>query len=83
MLALFLLVELLFQPVPYRELRYVVGQTDFYTCGPAAVATLPTYYYGIPTTEAEALELAEGFMRAQGLCGAHETLHQYVTRACC
>jgi hypothetical protein len=23
MLALFLLVELLFQPVPYRELRYV------------------------------------------------------------
>jgi len=57
------------QLVSYRELRYewVVGQTDWYTCGPAAVATLLTYYYGIPTTEAEALELAEGFMRAQGL----------------
>jgi len=31
------------------------------------VATLLTYYYGIPTTEAEALELAEGFMRGMGL----------------
>jgi predicted double-glycine peptidase len=69
MIEVLLLVELLFQPVPYRELRYieVVGQTDFYTCGPAAVATLLTYYYSIPTTEAEALELAEGFMRAQDL----------------
>ena len=66
-MELLLLVELLFQP--HRDLRYVevVGQTDWYTCGPAAVATLLTYYYGIPTTEAEALELAEGFMRAQGL----------------
>ena len=54
---------------PYRELRYegVTGQTDWYTCGPAAVATLLTYYYDIPTTEAEALELAEGFMREMGL----------------
>jgi len=62
----FLLAELLFQPVSYRDLRYVkvVGQTDFYTCGLAAGATLLTYYYGIPTTEGEALELAEGFMRA-------------------
>jgi len=69
LVELLLALELLFQPVPYWELRYteVVGQTDFYTCGPAAVATLLTYYYGIPTTEAEALELAEGFMRAQGL----------------
>jgi len=65
---LLLLVELLFQPAPYRDLRYewVVGQADWYTCGPAAVATLLTYYYGIATTEAEALELAEGFMIAAG-----------------
>jgi len=63
------LVEPLFQLAPYRDLRYaeIVRQTDWYTCGPAAVATLLTYYYNIPTTEAEALELAEGFMRAQGL----------------
>ena len=69
MIEFLLLAELLFQPVPYRDLRYerVVWQADWYTCGPAAVATLLTYYYGIPTTEAEALELAEGFMRAQGL----------------
>ena len=53
----------------YRKLRYegVIGQPDWYSCGPAAVATLLTYYYGIPTAEAEALELAEGFMRETGL----------------
>jgi len=52
----------------YRTLRCeeVVGQADWYTCGPAAVATLLTYYYDIPTTEAEALELAKGFMIAAG-----------------
>ncbi|MBC7220028.1 peptidase C39, partial [Candidatus Bipolaricaulota bacterium] len=67
-MELLLLVELLFQPLPYRDLRYewVVGQADWYTCGPAAVATLLTHYYGIATTEAEALELAEGFMVAAG-----------------
>ncbi|MEM4919229.1 MAG: cysteine peptidase family C39 domain-containing protein [Thermofilaceae archaeon] len=61
-------MELLFQTLPYRDLWYtgVVGQTDWYTCGAAAVATLLTHYYGIPTTEAEALELAEGFMAATG-----------------
>ncbi len=65
---LFLLLELLFQPVPYRELRYewVVGQTDWYTCRPAAVATLLTYY-GIPATEEDVLNLAEDFMREMGL----------------
>lgn len=65
---LLLLLELLFQPVPHRNLRYewVVGQADWYTCGPAAVATLLTHYYDIATTEAEALELAEGFMVAAG-----------------
>lgn len=68
MLELLLLAELLFQPLPHRDLRYaeVVGQADWYTCGAAAVATLLTHYYGIPTTEAEALELAEGFMAATG-----------------
>ena len=45
----------------------VIGQTDSYTCGPAAVATLLTYYYGVSTTEKEALELAEGFTREIGL----------------
>ncbi|MEW6217507.1 MAG: cysteine peptidase family C39 domain-containing protein [Candidatus Bipolaricaulota bacterium] len=68
MAELLLLVELLFQPLPHRDLRYewVVGQADWYTCGPAAVATLLTHYYDIATTEAEALELAEGFMIAVG-----------------
>lgn len=68
MVELLLLAELLFQPLPHRDLRYaeVVGQADWYTCGAAAVATLLTHYYGIPTTEAEALELAEGFMAATG-----------------
>ena len=68
MAELLLLIELLFQPLPHRDLRYewVVGQADWYTCGPAAVATLLTHYYGIATTEAEALDLAEGFMVAAG-----------------
>lgn len=44
----------------YRGLRYegVIGQTDWFTCGPAALATLLTYYYDMPTTEAEMLEAA-------------------------
>ena len=46
--------------VPYRPLRYthVVGQTDWYTCGAAAVATLLAYYYNDPATEEEVLEVA-------------------------
>ncbi len=58
----------------YHELRYegVIVQTDWYTCGPAAVATLLTYYYCIPTAEAEALKLAEGFMQEMGLNPGHE-----------
>jgi predicted double-glycine peptidase len=44
----------------YRPLRYthVVGQTDWYTCGAAAVATLLSYYYGDPTSEQEVLRVA-------------------------
>lgn len=49
---------------PYRTIRYegVIGQTSYYTCGPAAVATLLTHYYGQPTTESEILELSEKAM---------------------
>lgn len=44
----------------YRGLRYegVVGQTDWFTCGPAALATLLTFYYDMPSTEEEMLEAA-------------------------
>ena len=49
---------------PYRTLRYegVIGQTSYYTCGSAAVATLLTHYYGEPTGEGEILELSEKAM---------------------
>jgi len=49
---------------PYRTLRYqgVIGQTNYYTCGAAAVATLLTHYYRQPTTENEILELSEKAM---------------------
>lgn len=53
---------------PYRELRYegVIGQTSYYTCGPAAVATLLSHYYGQPTAESEILELSEKAMEGSG-----------------
>ncbi|MCF3624139.1 cysteine peptidase family C39 domain-containing protein [Planktothrix agardhii 1801] len=53
---------------PYRTLRYqgVIGQTNYYTCGPAAVATLLTHYYGQPTGEAEILDLSEKAMEGSG-----------------
>lgn len=53
---------------PYRTLRYegVIGQTNYYTCGPAAVATLLTHYYGQPTAESEILELSEKAMAGSG-----------------
>jgi predicted double-glycine peptidase len=49
----------------HRDLRYqgVVGQTDWFTCGPAAVATLLRYYYGKETGEAQMLILSLGFMQ--------------------
>lgn len=52
----------------YRSLRYggVIGQTDWYTCGPAAAATLLQHYVGIPATETEMLELAVQVMAAAG-----------------
>lgn len=52
----------------YRDLRYegVVGQTTYYTCGPAAVATLLNYYYALQTSELEILELSHEAMKANG-----------------
>jgi uncharacterized protein len=73
-LGLTLLVNLVFFPLeskaitPYRELRYqgVVGQTSYYTCGPAAIATLLIHYYGIETSEQEILELSKEAMKKRG-----------------
>jgi len=64
-------------PTPYRELRYqnVVGQTDWFTCGPAAVATLLRYYFGrtevdearVLALALEALQKTEGEVRQVGI----------------
>ena len=57
------------QPSSYRELRYegVTGQTEWYTCGPAALATLLTQYYGLEDTgELELLELSLRAMAGSG-----------------
>lgn len=53
-----------FRPRSYRMLRYqpVVGQTDWYTCGAAALATLFTHFYRQPKSEAEMLQTAIRFM---------------------
>jgi len=52
----------------YRSLRYqqTIGQTDIYTCGAAAVATLFTHFYKQPVGEIEVLEIAEKIMQASG-----------------
>lgn len=49
----------------HRDLRYqqVVGQTDWFTCGAAAVATLLRYYYGKEVGEAQVLALSLRFMQ--------------------
>ncbi len=54
--------------VSYLSFRYtgVVEQTDQYTCGAAAVATLLTYFYGISTSENDVLKLVYASMRARG-----------------
>lgn len=56
----------------FHDARYdgVVGQTDWSTCGPAAVATLLRYYYGMDVDEREALRRALSFAEAQGLDAA-------------
>ncbi len=54
--------------VSYLDLRYtdVIEQSNEYTCGAAAVATLLTYFYGIPTPESDVLNLVYSSMRARG-----------------
>ncbi|WP_194165372.1 cysteine peptidase family C39 domain-containing protein [Deinococcus terrestris] len=36
---------------PHQTNQSVVGQTTDFTCGPAALATLLTHYYGRPASE--------------------------------
>lgn len=52
----------------YRDVRYegVVGQTIDFTCGPAALATLLTHYYGTPISEATFTERAVADMTSRG-----------------
>lgn len=54
--------------VSMRALRYedVVGQSDWHTCGAAAVATWLTYYLGRPVSEAEVLAVAGRVMDQRG-----------------
>ncbi|WP_158680005.1 C39 family peptidase [Deinococcus sp. NW-56] len=55
-------------PSDYRTLRYqaVVGQTTDFTCGPAALATLLTHYYGRPVSEETFTERSVADMQARG-----------------
>ena len=52
----------------YLDFRYtnVIEQSNEYTCGAAAVATLLTYFYGIPVTEQDVLSLVYSSMRTRG-----------------
>lgn len=52
----------------FHHLRYegVIPQSSWYTCGPAAVATLLTYYFELPTSEEEVLEIALASMESRG-----------------
>lgn len=52
----------------FRLLRYqsVVGQTTDFTCGPAALATLLTHYYGTPVSEQTFTERSVADMQARG-----------------
>ncbi len=54
--------------VSYLDLRYtnVIEQSNEYTCGAAAVATLLTYFYGIHVTEQDILNMIYESMRARG-----------------
>jgi predicted double-glycine peptidase len=55
------------QPAPYRELRYtgVVGQTTWYTCGPAAASTLLQEYYQVQAGEQEITDFCLNLMGAE------------------
>lgn len=52
----------------YREMRYegVIGQSSDYSCGPAAVATLLTCFYGCGVSEGDILKLTEQYESAAG-----------------
>lgn len=52
----------------YRTLRYsgVIGQTSDFTCGPAAIATLLTHYYGQPVSEKSVTERSVVDMQSRG-----------------
>lgn len=52
----------------YRQLRYsqIISQTTWYTCGPAALATLFTFYYGQPVSEAQITKFSVEDMVARG-----------------
>lgn len=67
-LILVIMGSALGQSADYRSLRYqgVVGQTSDFTCGPAALATLLTHYYGRPVSEAVFTERAVNDMTARG-----------------
>ena len=54
--------------VSYLDLRYtdVIEQSNEYTCGAAAVATLLTYFYGVSTSENDVLNLVYEAIRARG-----------------
>ena len=55
-------------PLSYLDLRYtnVIEQSNEYTCGAAAVGTLLTYFYGIPTSETDILNVIYESMHARG-----------------
>ncbi len=52
----------------YREMRYedIIGQTTEYSCGPAAVATLLSCFYGLDVSESDVLQRAEEYDAAAG-----------------
>lgn len=70
MLAAFILATLTpaLASKDYRDVRYrnVFGQTDWYTCGPAALATLFTFYYAKPVSEAAITRLSVQDMASRG-----------------
>lgn len=56
-------------PRTLLDVRYegVVRQSDWFTCGPAAVATLLRYYFGLDVTEGDALAEALAITAELGL----------------
>lgn len=65
---LFSVANIQAQTISHRDIRYqnVIGQTTDFTCGPAALATLLTHYYGTPVSEQTFTERAVADMAARG-----------------